>query len=56
MMSHGRGAPDGIGGTVKRTEDSLLLPVNDVASGKTFYDRVGKSLKSIQRFYVKMKK
>ena len=44
---------DCIGATVKRTADSLLLQGNDVASGKTFYDMVKKSVTNIQLFYVK---
>lgn len=48
--SHGKGAPDGIGGTVKRTADCLLLQGNNVTSGTIFYDMVGKSLPNIQLF------
>ena len=34
--SHGKGAPDGIGGTVKRTADSLLPRENDVPHQNCF--------------------
>lgn len=50
--SHGNGAPDGIGGTVKRTADRLLLLGNDIVEGKIFHELVGKSLSSTQLYYI----
>ncbi|XP_063050806.1 uncharacterized protein LOC134445696 [Engraulis encrasicolus] len=42
--SHGKGAPDGIGGTVKRTADSLILRGHDIINGDVFQDMVGSNL------------
>lgn len=50
--SHGKGAPDGIGGTVKRTPDSLILCGHDLVNGRMFHEMVGKSLENIQLFYI----
>ncbi|XP_026051822.1 uncharacterized protein LOC113038532 [Carassius auratus] len=50
--SHGKGTPDGIGGTVKRTADNLFLRGNDVTDGHTFFVKVSNSLKSIQLYHI----
>ncbi|KAM3616647.1 uncharacterized protein V6R79_021212 [Siganus canaliculatus] len=50
--SHGKGAPDGIGGTVKRTADSLVLCGNDILDGKICHEMVGRSLCSTQLYYI----
>ncbi|KAI4785365.1 hypothetical protein KUCAC02_037808 [Chaenocephalus aceratus] len=50
--SHGKGAPDGIGGTVKRTADNLVLRGNDVTDGHTFFEKVSNSLKGVQLHYI----
>ena len=50
--SHGKGAPDGIGGTVKRTADNLVLRGNDMTDGHTFFEKVSNSLKSVQLYHV----
>jgi hypothetical protein len=50
--SHGKGAPDGIGGTVKRTADNLVLRGNYVTDRHTFFKKVSNSLKSIQLYHV----
>uniref|UniRef100_A0A1A8PVR2 Uncharacterized protein n=2 Tax=Nothobranchius rachovii TaxID=451742 RepID=A0A1A8PVR2_9TELE len=50
--SHGKGAPDGIGGTVKRTADNLVLRGNDLTDGKTFLEKVSNSLRGIQLHYI----
>lgn len=50
--SHGKGAPGGIGGTVKRTADNLVLRGSDMANGNTFFEKVPKSLKGVQLYYV----
>nr|XP_054592211.1 uncharacterized protein LOC129157084 [Nothobranchius furzeri]XP_054592212.1 uncharacterized protein LOC129157084 [Nothobranchius furzeri]XP_054592213.1 uncharacterized protein LOC129157084 [Nothobranchius furzeri]XP_054592214.1 uncharacterized protein LOC129157084 [Nothobranchius furzeri] len=50
--SHGKGAPDGIGGTVKRTADNLVLRGNDLTDGKTFLEKVSNCLRGIQLHYI----
>ncbi|CAJ1066393.1 hypothetical protein KUCAC02_023480 [Xyrichtys novacula] len=50
--SHGKGAPDGIGGTVKRTADNLVLRGNDVTDGHTFFEKVSDSLRGIQLYHI----
>ena len=50
--SHGKGAPDGIGGTVKRTADNLVLRGNDVTDGHTFFEKVSNSLKGVQLYHI----
>ena len=50
--SHGKGAPDGIGGTVKRTADNMVLRGNDMTDGHTFFEKVSNSLKSVQLYHV----
>ena len=50
--SHGKGAPGGIGGTLKGTADSLVLQGNDIVDGKTFHEMVGRSLSSIQLYHI----
>lgn len=42
--SHGKGAPGGIRGTVKRTADSLILRGNDIVNGNIFHETVDRSL------------
>lgn len=50
--SHGKGAPDGIGGTVKRTADSLLLRGNDVVDGKDLFEKISNSLNGVQLYHI----
>lgn len=50
--SHGKGAPDGIGGTVKRTADTLILRGNDVTDGKTFFEKILNSLNGVQLYHI----
>ena len=50
--SNGRGAPDSIGGTVKRTADNLVLRGNDMTDGHTFFEKVSNSLKSVQLYHI----
>lgn len=50
--SHGKGAPDGIGGTVKRTADNLILRGNDIVNGNIFHEMVGKSLCSTKLYVI----
>ena len=50
--SHGKGAPDGVGGTVKRTADRLVLQGNSIEDGKMFHDMVGRSLSTTQVYQI----
>lgn len=50
--SHGKGAPVGIGGTVKRTADSLILRGNDIVNGNIFHEMVGRSLCSTKLYII----
>lgn len=50
--SHGKGAPDGIGGTVKRTADSLVLRGKDIVDGTVFHEMVGRSLCSTKLYII----
>ena len=50
--SHGKGAPEGIGGTVKRTADSLILRGNDIVNGNIFHEMVGRSLRSTKLYII----
>lgn len=52
--SHGKGAPDGIGGALKRSADSLLKRGTDVDTPKKMYDLL-KTRSSIRLFYVEQK-
>lgn len=44
---HGKGAPDGIGGTVKRTADRLVLQGNDVQDFDSMVSLLSSNLRSI---------
>ncbi|KAI4798801.1 hypothetical protein KUCAC02_020486 [Chaenocephalus aceratus] len=46
------GSPDGIGGTVKRTADSLILRGNDIVDGSIFHEMVGRSLCSTKLYII----
>lgn len=48
--SHGKGTPDSIGGTVKRTGDNLVLRGNGMRM-ETFFEKVSISLRGFQLFY-----
>lgn len=50
--SHGKGAPDGIGGTVKRTADNLILRGNDIVNGNIFHERVGRNFCSTKVYII----
>lgn len=50
--SHGKGAPDGIGATVKRCADSIVLRGRDIVDGRAFYEMVSSSLSGVQLQYV----
>lgn len=46
--SHGKGAPDGIRGTVKRTADRLVLHGNDITNGKELFEKISNRLNGVQ--------
>ena len=50
--SHEKGAPDGIGGTVKRTADNLILRGNEIVNGNIFHEMVGRSLCSTKLYVI----
>ncbi|XP_023181359.1 uncharacterized protein LOC111605902 [Xiphophorus maculatus] len=50
--SHGKGAPDGIGATVKRCADSIVLRGQDIIDGKLFFDKVSNSLSGVKLQFV----
>lgn len=50
--SHGKGAPDGIRGTVKRTADRLVLHGNDITNGKEFFEKISNRLNGVQLHYI----
>ena len=49
--AHGKGAPDGIGGALKRTADRMVSQGHDIRSAKEMYDALEKDTK-IKLFYV----
>ncbi|XP_041360121.1 uncharacterized protein LOC121376342 isoform X1 [Gigantopelta aegis] len=48
--SHGKGAPDGVGGAIKRSADRLVAHGIDVPNAETFYEKLKGS--AIKLFYV----
>lgn len=50
--SHGKGAPDGIGATVKRCADRIVLGGMDIANGMTFHQLVSSQLTGVHLHYV----
>ncbi|KAF6200319.1 hypothetical protein GE061_006622 [Apolygus lucorum] len=49
---HGKGAPDGIGGTVKRTADKLVAQGNDILNVESFIEALSKKLENVVLFQV----
>jgi len=49
---HGKGAPDGVGGVIKRTADAHLARGRDVPDAKTLYDILQEGGTSLTLFYV----
>lgn len=45
---HGKGAPDGLGGTSKRTADLLVARGKDINNFNQFFDKLQKNIKGIQ--------
>lgn len=50
--SHGKGAPDGIGATVKRYADRLVLGGQDIVDGMAFYQLLSSRLSGVHLQYV----
>ncbi|CAG6016110.1 unnamed protein product, partial [Menidia menidia] len=50
--SHGKGAPDGVGGVLKRTADRLVSEGKDIPNPKRLYDSLLSVQTSIQLFYI----
>lgn len=50
--SHGKGAPDGVGGVLKRTADRLVSEGKDIQNAKQLYDCLLNAQTSIQLFYI----
>ncbi|XP_039478424.1 uncharacterized protein LOC120443585 [Oreochromis aureus] len=50
--SHGKGAPDGIGATVKRCADHTVLRGQDIVDGRAFYEMVSSRLSGVKLHYV----
>lgn len=45
---HGKGAPDGVGGTLKKICDRIVSQNNDVANFEQFFKTVTENVKKIQ--------
>lgn len=56
ISGHGKGPMDGIGGTIKRTADSLVLRGEDVVSTKDLIDKVGPLCTKVKLIEVQSKK
>jgi hypothetical protein len=52
---HGKGAPDGIGGAIKRTADRLVSHGKDIPDAKTLYDELLANETKIKLFFVESK-
>ncbi|KAL2102031.1 hypothetical protein ACEWY4_003792 [Coilia grayii] len=50
--SHGKGAPDGIGATVKRCADRIVVGGLDIVNGTTFHQLVSSKLSGVYLHYV----
>ena len=48
----GKGAPDGIGGSIKRTADCMVLNGVDIPDAQTFYQLLSASESAIKLYYV----
>lgn len=44
-------SPDGIGATVKRTADILVLHGNDMTNGKEFFEKISNCLSGVQLYH-----
>lgn len=50
--SHGKGAPDGVGGSLKRTADRLVRLGRDIPDAETLYRELEAANTSVKLFYV----
>lgn len=50
--SHGKGAADGIGGTIKRKMDSLVVYGSDITNAESAFELLKKSGIQIKLFYI----
>lgn len=50
--SHGKGAPDGIGGTLKRSADRLVRLGEDIPNAEVLFQKLNMQESSVQLFYV----
>lgn len=51
---HGKGAPDGVGGCIKRTADSLVARGNDIPDFESFVSCVCQNIKGIKIYGLKL--
>ena len=49
---HGKGPPDGIGGVLKRTADSVIVHGKDIADPQAFYNALSCISSSMKPFFV----
>ena len=49
---HGKGAPDGVGGTIKRTADKLVAQGNDILNVESLIQALSKKLENVLLFQV----
>ena len=49
---HGKGIPDGVGATLKRSADQLVCNGIDITTASIFYNEVKKSVLKVEMFYV----
>lgn len=49
---HGKGAPDGVGGTLKRTADNLVSKGRDIPNAQELYKALRETSTSVKLFYV----
>ena len=49
---HGKGAPDGVGGCVKRVADSLVAQGTDIPDLKTLVDEIGRHVPNVEIFEI----
>nr|XP_046230013.1 uncharacterized protein LOC124051031 [Scatophagus argus] len=50
--SHGKGAPDGVGGTLKRTADKLVTNGRDIPDARELYKVLKENTSTIKLFYI----
>ncbi len=50
--SHGKGAPDGVGGLLKRTADRLVSHGKDISNAELFFNTLVDAQTSVKLFYI----